>query len=136
MRKSLIPDEKSFITTIISQQPNTDQSESMELADFINGLPNDSHILMDDAVSYSIAAFTNDIQKLTLPYQDLFLGAIETPYRYDNYILIATAKNPFTGYTQLNNRYIPLISIVNSGINYQRVYETDNWILYKITSAH
>ncbi|WPU93455.1 hypothetical protein SNE25_29475 [Mucilaginibacter sabulilitoris] len=133
--KSLITDEKKFITTLTTLVPNTDQSENMELADVINNLPKDSHILMDDAVSYPIAAFTHDITKLTLPYQDLFLSAIETPYRYDDYILIATAKNPFTGYTQLNNRYIPLIRIVNSGVNYQRVYETDNWILYRIIST-
>jgi hypothetical protein len=107
----------------------------MELAEVINNLPKDSHVLMDDAVSYPIAAFTNDFTKLTMPYQDLFLSAIETPYRYDDYILIATAKNPFTGYTQLNNKYIPLIRIVNSGVNYRRVYETDNWILYRIIAT-
>lgn len=135
LNKSLITDENRFITTLTTLKPNTDQSENMELADVINNLPKGSHVLMDDAVSYPIAAFTHDITKLTLPYQDLFLSAIETPYRYDDYILIATAKNPFTGYTQLNNRYIPLIRIVNSGVNYQRVYETDNWILYRIIST-
>jgi len=132
---SLITDEKRFITTLTTLKPNADQEESMELADVINSLPKTSRVLMDDAVSYPIAAFTHDIKQLTLPYQDLFLSAIETPYRYNDYILIATAKNPFTGYTQLNNRYIPLIKIVNSGVNYQRVYETDNWILYRIVST-
>lgn len=107
----------------------------MELAEVINNLPKTSRVLMDDAVAYPVAAFTHDIQKLTLPYQDLFLSAIETPYRYDDYVLIATPKNPFTGYTQLSSRYIPLIKIVNSGVNYQRVYETDNWILYRIVST-
>jgi hypothetical protein len=135
LSQSLITDEKRFITTLATRTPNTDQAETMEMAGVINGLPKDAHVLMDDAIAYPIAAFTNDIQKLTLPYQDLFLSAIETPYRYDDYILIATAKNPFTGYTQLNNRYIPLIRIVNSGVNYRRVYETDNWILYRIIAT-
>jgi hypothetical protein len=135
LSQSLITDEKRFITTLATRRPNTDQRESMELAEVIDNLPKDSHVLMDDAVSYPIAAFTHDIAKLTMPYQDLFLSAIETPYRYDDYILIATAKNPFTGYTQLNNKYIPLIRIVNSGVNYKRVYQTDNWILYRIIST-
>ncbi|GAA3973570.1 hypothetical protein GCM10022210_24790 [Mucilaginibacter dorajii] len=134
LRNSLIPEERSYMATLLNRTPNTDQHESMEIADYINGLPKNSHVLVDDAVAYPIAAFTNNIKQLTLPYQELFLSGIETPYKYDDYILIATAKNPFTGYTQLNNRYIPLIRIVNSGINYKRVYETDNWVLYKIIS--
>ncbi len=135
LSQSLITDEKRFIATLTTLKPNTDQEESMELAEVINNLPKTSRVLMDDAVAYPVAAFTHDIQKLTLPYQDLFLSAIETPYRYDDYVLIATPKNPFTGYTQLSSRYIPLIKIVNSGVNYQRVYETDNWILYRIVST-
>ncbi|MDN3581500.1 hypothetical protein [Mucilaginibacter flavus] len=134
LRNSLIPEERSYMTTLLNRTPNTDQHESMEMADYINSLPKNSHVLMDDAVAYPIAAFTNDIKELTLPYQELFLSGIETPYKYDDYVLIATAKNPFTGYTQLNNRYIPLIRVVNSGVNYKRVYETDNWVLYKIIS--
>jgi hypothetical protein len=134
LKGSFIHDEKAFITTLTSGEHNMDQAEIMDMAGYINSLPKNAHVLMDDAVAYPVAAFTNDIRKLTLPYQDLFLSAIETPYRYDDYILIATAKNPFTGYTQLNNKYIPAIRIVNSGINYRRVHESDNWILYKIIS--
>ncbi len=134
--QSLIHDEKAFITTLIKRTPNTDQAESMEIATYINSLPTNSHVLMDDAVSYPIAAFTNNIKILTLPYQELFLSAFETPYRYDDYILIATAKNPFTGYTQLNNKYIPMIRGLNSSVNYKRIYETNNWILYKIITVY
>ncbi|WP_184550537.1 hypothetical protein [Mucilaginibacter sp. FT3.2] len=132
LANSLIHDEKAFITTLVKGERNPDQNESMEMAEYINSLPSNAHVLMDDAVAYPVAAFTNNIKRLTLPYQDMFLSAIETPYHYDDYVMIATAKNPFTGYTQLNNRYIPLIRIVNSGVNYKRVYETNNWILYKI----
>jgi hypothetical protein len=132
LHKSLIHDEKAYITTLTNRQPNRDQAESMEMAEYINSLPGNAHVLVDDAVAYPVAAFVNNIKRLTLPYQDLFLSAIETPYHYDDYILIATAKNPFTGYTQLNNKYIPLIRVVNSGVNYKRVYETNNWVLYKI----
>jgi hypothetical protein len=132
LQKSMIHDEKAYITTLTNREQNHDQAESMEMAEYINRLPGNAHILMDDAVAYPIVAFVKNIKYLTLPYQDMFLSAIETPYHYDDFILIATAKNQFTGYTQLNNKYIPLIRVVNSGVNYKRVYETDNWILYKI----
>jgi hypothetical protein len=132
LSKSFIHDEKSFITTLINRKSNPDQNETMEVSAFINSLPKNTHVLMDDAIAYPIAAFTDDIKRLTLPYQNVFLSAIETPYHYDDYILVATPKNPFTGYTQLNNKYIPLIRMVNSGINYKRVFETDSWILYKV----
>jgi hypothetical protein len=132
--KSLIHDEKAFITTIIKREHNSDQNENVEMATYINGLPGNAHVLMDDAVAYPIAGFVNNIKRLTLPYQDQFLSAFETPYRYDDYILIASAKNPFTGYTQLNNKYVPMIRVLNSGINYKRVYETNNWIIYKIVT--
>lgn len=136
LSRSFIHDEKSFITTLINRGSNTDQVETIEMATYINSLPQNTHVLMDDAVSYPVAAFTTDIKRLTLPYQNIFLSAIETPYHYADYILIATPKNPFTGYTQLNDKYIPLIRKVNSGINYKRAYETDNWILYKIISIN
>ncbi|MEO3408212.1 hypothetical protein AAFN85_30135 [Mucilaginibacter sp. CAU 1740] len=135
LKNSLITDERRFITTLTERQPVSDQAESQEIAKYINSLPTGMHILMDDAVAYPIAAFTNNVKQLTLPYQlEQFLSAIETPYRYDDYILIATPKNPFTGYTQLNDKYIPEIRRLNSGINYKRVYETDDWILYKVVA--
>lgn len=136
LKNSLITDERRFITTLTERKPNDDQAESREIAAYINSLPQGMHVLMDDAVAYPIAAFSNNIKQLTLPYQlDQFLSAIETPYRYDDYILIATPKNPFTGYTQLNDKYIPEIRRLNSGVNYKRVYETDGWILYKVVST-
>ncbi|AYL97354.1 hypothetical protein [Mucilaginibacter celer] len=133
---SLITDERRFITTLTQRKPNIDQGESQEIAAYINSLPAEEHVLMDDAVAYPIAAFTNNVRQLTLPYQlDQFLSAVETPYRYDDYILIATPKNPFTGYTQLNDKYIPEIRRLNSGVNYKRVYETDGWILYRVVNT-
>jgi hypothetical protein len=47
-------------------------------------------------------------------------------------MLIATEKNPLTGYTQLNNKYIPAIKHSDKNLNLQKVYETDNWVLYKV----
>ena len=87
---------------------------------------------MDDAITYPIIAFTHNIDRLVLPYQETYLSASEAPEHYVNYILIATEKNPLTGYTQLNNKYIPAIKHSDNNLNLQKVYETDDWILYKV----
>jgi hypothetical protein len=92
------------------------QDENRELANYINRLPDDARILIDDAIAFPIVAFTNDkkdLQKLTLPYQSTFLSAIEAPDKYDDYILLATERNEVTGFTQLNNKYVPVIKKAN-----------------------
>jgi len=58
-----------------------------------------------------------------LPYQGVFLSAIEAPDKYDDYILLATEKNEVTGFTQLNNKYVPVIKKANSTLKLMRVYE-------------
>jgi hypothetical protein len=132
MQSSYIEDERNFIAMLLTRTPQTDQNDSHDIADYMNSLPSDSKVLVDDAVAYPVVAFINNIKILTMPYQDEFTSAIESPDKYDNYILIATAKNIYTGYTQVNNRYIPLIRQANSNLKLQKTYENDNWILYKI----
>ena len=132
LKNSFIDEERDFITTLIHSSPNNGQVENEEMASFLNTLPNDQQIMMDDAVAYPVIAFTHHIQRLTLPYQETYLSASEAPEHYVNYILIATDRNPLTGYTQLNNKYLPAIHKSDSNLNLQKVYETDNWILYKV----
>jgi hypothetical protein len=132
LQNSSISEEHNFITVLFNRSADTLQSENRDLANYLNHLPADSHILVDDAIAYPVVAFTNDIQKLTLPYQGVFLSAIEAPDKYDDYILLATDKNEVTGFTQLNDRYVPVIKKANSELKLHRVYETNDWILYKI----
>jgi hypothetical protein len=89
---------------------------------------------VDDGIAYPVVAYTHDIiHELTLPYQEgEFLSAIEAPDKYDNYVLLATGTNPVTGYTQLNDRYLPVIQRSNSSLHLRRVFETDDWVLYKV----
>jgi len=133
LANSLIDDEKNFITILKNRTADEQQDENRDMANYINGLPDGSKILIDDAVAYPIVAFTNNIADLTLPYQENFLSAIETPLQYDGYILIANTKNLLAGYTILNSRYGPVM--YQTGNNYstlQKIYETDHWVLYKI----
>jgi len=129
LKKSFIDDERNFLTVLVKRVPANKQDESQDMANYINSLSPKSKILLDDAVAYQIVAFTHNIKSLTLPYQEDYLTAIEAPGKADNYILIATEKNVLSPYTLLNEEYGPII--YQSG-NMQKVYQTENWTLYKI----
>lgn len=133
LSNSLIDDERNFITVLKDRTPDEHQDENRDMANYINGLPDDSKILIDDAVAYPVVAFTNDVANLTLPYQENFLSAIETPGQYVGYILIANTKNALAGYTILNARYAPVVyQTGNNYSNLQKAYETEHWTLYKL----
>ena len=132
LNKSFLSEEQDFAKIILNPTQVDQQSENREVADFINSLPPNQQILMDDAIAYPVIAFTNSTHGLTLPYQETYLSASEAPEHYVNYILIATERNPLTGYTQLNNKYVPAIKHSDNNLSLQKVYETDNWVLYKV----
>jgi hypothetical protein len=134
LANSYMPEERNFITTLLTRKPTDEdkQNNIKDLASYINGLPVDSKVLVDDAIAYPIVAYVNNIRQLTLPYQDEFSSAIESPQKYDDYILIATAKNAVTGYTQLNNKYIAVVRQANSALNLRTVYQSDDWVLYHV----
>jgi len=132
LKKSFLSEERNFVKVLFNPTPDDSQAENREMADYINSLPKDEPILMDDAIAYPIISFTNHIERLTLPYQETYLSASEAPEHYVHYILIATENNPLTGYTQLNNKYIPAIKHSDNNLNLQKIYETDSWILYKV----
>ena len=88
--------------------------------------------MVDDAIAYQVVAFTHHVRRLTMPYQESYLSSSESPEHYVNYILVATDQNIFTGYTQLNSRYLPAIRKSDSRLSLQKVYETGDWVLYKV----
>lgn len=133
LKNSSVSEERYFISMIENRSPSMREDQNKGLAQFLNQLPKDSHVLIDDGIAYPVVAFTNDIHKLTLPYQEgVFLSAIEAPDKYDNYVLLATNNNEVAGFTQLNEKYIPVVTRANSGLKFRRIYETDDWVLYKI----
>ncbi len=134
LENSSIGEERKFITTFFKREPDARQNENLELASYLNHLPKNTRILIDDAIAFPIVAFTDDVKKLTLPYQTAFLTSIEAPDKYEDYILLATDRNTETGFTQLNNKYVPVIKKANSTLKLRRVFETTDWILYKIGS--
>jgi len=132
LKNSFIPEERNFVNSLYHLSPDDTQDENREMASYLNTLPDNDQILADDAVAYPVIAFTRHAGRLTLPYQETYLSASEAPERYVNYILIATDRNPLAGYTQLNFKYLPAIKHSDSNLNLQKIYETDNWILYKV----
>ena len=130
MKNSPITEERNFITTLITHQPDEQQDEDKDMANYINGLPDNAKILVDDSICYPIVAFSNNVKNLVMPYQDDFMSAIEAPWNYVDYVLIANGKNPLNGYSILNPRYGPVLNAVNS--NFQLIYATDNWSLYRL----
>lgn len=132
LQNSSIPEEKGFITSFFNNTTKTPQDDNREIAFYLNKLPVDANILVDDAIAYPVLAFCNHIERFTLPFQASYLSAVEAPDQYDQYILLATTKNEATGYTQLNNKYIPAIKRANGNVKLHSVYETDTWIVYKV----
>src|ERR1700744_1896056 len=132
LKKSFLTEEQDFVKVLFNPAPVDQQSDNMEMADYINGLPTNAQIMVDDAIAYQVVAFTHHIQRLTMPYQESYLSSSEAPEHYVNYILVATDQNALTGYTQLNNRYLPAIKKSDSRLTLQRVYETGDWVLYKV----
>jgi hypothetical protein len=132
LKNSFIPEERDFVNALFHLSPDDTQDESREMANYLNTLPDNDQVLADDAVAYPVIAFMHHVGRVTLPYQESYLSASEAPERYVNYILVATDRNPLVGYTQLNYKYLPAIKKSDSNLNLQKIYETDNWILYKV----
>ncbi|MBK0380377.1 hypothetical protein [Mucilaginibacter segetis] len=132
LKTSSIPEEQNFVNILINRTEDDTEKDNMAVAGYISSLAGDVHVLADDATAYPVIAFTKNLNNLILPYQPQFLSGLETPDKYADYILIATAKNPVTGYTQLNNKYLITIKQSIPDIGFRKVYETDNWILYRV----
>jgi hypothetical protein len=132
LANSPIYDEKNFITIFTQRTNDLSQNQNRDMADYINGLPAKSRILVDDAIAYPVVAFNTHIRNLIMPYQDAYLSSLESPGKYSDYILLATSVNKETGYTQLNEKYLAIIRKYNSRINIRKVYATHDWTLYRI----
>lgn len=133
LNQSYIGEEQEFVNVLLKRQDPQNQEENQDVANYINGLPGNKQVLLDDAVAYPIASFVDDVKMLTMPYQEAFLTAVETPRKYVSYILIATDKNPANGYTQLTSKYLQTLQNSDSRLNIDKKFETNNWALYELS---
>ncbi|RCH53634.1 hypothetical protein DJ568_16495 [Mucilaginibacter hurinus] len=134
LKNSQVIDEKNFYSALFERKLNLKQADNQDIASYINSLPAGAEVLMDDAIAYPIAAFVNaqDFKKLVLPYQDNYLQTVEAPDKYADYILVATRQNIVFTYSQLSDKYPAILKSINSGISLVNVYETNDWVLYRI----
>ncbi|TSD63737.1 hypothetical protein FFF34_014290 [Inquilinus sp. KBS0705] len=134
LNTSSIAEEQNFINVLVNRTEDEGQVGNMDVANYISSLPGDAHVLVDDAIAYPIVAFSHDIKPLILPYESNFLSALETPDKYADYVVIATTKNSVAGYTQLNDRYITTIRQSIPSLSFRKVFETDEWIVYRLVN--
>lgn len=132
LKNSNVADERDFFTALKDRKDNTAQQSNLDAAGALNSLPTNGKVLVDDAIAYPVLAYVKNTQQLTLPYQDEFAGAIESPEKYDEYLLVATAKNENTGYTQMNNKYIDIIKLNNDHLKLRTIFSNDDWVIYQI----
>jgi hypothetical protein len=132
LRTSSIAEEKNFAKVLFNRQEDKTQADNVDVANYLNSLPTESHVLLDDAIAYGVVAFTRDIKPVIMPYRGNFLSALESPDKYVDYIVLATAKNVVSGYTQLNNKYIYSIKRTIPDVNFRKVFVTDDWIVYRV----
>jgi hypothetical protein len=134
LKNSNVTDEKNFYTALRGRKDNFSQQPNLDAADALNNLPTDGKVLVDDAIAYPVVAYANHMQQLTMPYQDDFAGALESPEKYVDYLLIATAKNQNQGYTQINSKYIDLVKLSDDHLRLRIIFENSNWVVYQIIS--
>jgi len=134
LKNSFIESERNFISTL--NRSNTSENaydEYKDVASYINHLPRNSQVLVDDANAYPVVSFVKDIHNLTLPYQSSFLSAIENPNKYVDYVLITSVDNSVGGFTQLNYKYKAIMEKKNE-LRLYPVYTSDNWVVLKVAS--
>ncbi|GGH16296.1 hypothetical protein [Mucilaginibacter phyllosphaerae] len=132
LKTSSIAEEKNFASVLVNRHVDDVYKDNIDVASYLNSLPGDAHVLIDDAIGYGVIAFTQDIKPVIMPYQGSFLSALESPDKYVDYIVVATAKNVVSGYTQLNNKYILTIRKTIPDVNFRKVFETDDWTVYRV----
>ncbi|RVU00461.1 hypothetical protein EOD41_13370 [Mucilaginibacter limnophilus] len=132
LKHSQVEDERDFMSILLKPEVSTQQDDNRDLANYINSLPDDSRVMIDDAIAYPIVAFIHNTKKLIMPYQEKYLTAVEAPRDAVDYMLVATTKNPVSGYTQLNPLYLETVKANDASVSLKRIYEDDHWMLYRI----
>ena len=135
LKTSSVPEERNFANVFFKHLREDRADDNVEMANYLNRIPGDAHVLLDDAIGYGIIAFTHDIKPVILPYQSNFLSALESPDKYVDYVVVATENNTVSGYTQLNNKYIESIEHTMPHVGFLKVFETDQWAVYRITNS-
>jgi len=107
-------------------------SEEKQLADYIASVKSPSRpVLIDDAAAYGVVAYLPTLDGLVMPLQKNFITVIENPALSVEYILIAKRHNLKHNFTAMN-AYNMVVMKDRLNLRTNRVFETENWIVYSI----
>jgi hypothetical protein len=131
-------EEKKFfasLKTVKKLQDTRTGTEEYILAAYISDITDETHkILMDDAAAYRIMAHLRSLKSVIMPINNNFLTIVENPKAGAKYVCIAKTKNRLQGYTVLNEYNIKQMTERQS-FKPMLMFETENWIIYKIISS-
>lgn len=128
-------DEQRFVK-MVTNTPNwigaKKESEEKMLADYIGSVKSaERPVLIDDAAAYGVVAHLSTLEGLVMPLQKNFITVIENPALSVEYILIAKRHNLKHNFTAMN-AYNMLVMRDRLNLRSNRVFETENWIVYSI----
>ncbi len=128
--------EEQRFTKMITETTNwgtiKKDSEEKVLADYIATVKSASRpVLIDDAAAYGVVAHLPTLEGLVMPLQKNFITVIENPALSVEYILIAKRHNLKHNFTAMN-AYNMIVMRDRLNLRSNRVFETENWIVYSI----
>jgi hypothetical protein len=128
--------EEQRFTKMITETTNwgtvKKDSEEKVLADYIATVKSATRpVLIDDAAAYGVVAHLPTLEGLVMPLQKNFIIVIENPALSVEYILIAKRHNLKHNFTAMN-AYNMIVMRDRLNLRSNRVFETENWIVYSI----
>ncbi|MBN8664254.1 MAG: hypothetical protein J0L83_06775 [Chitinophagales bacterium] len=109
-------------------------SEEKQIAQFIQDVTDGGgKVMIDDAAAYGIVAHLESLNNILLPLQPSFVTVVENPTLSVNYLCIAKRENRLHNFTVLNAYNIEQMRR-RIGLNLLVMFETPNWVLYKISN--
>jgi hypothetical protein len=128
-------EEQHFVKMVTEKKlwPETKvDTEEKIIADYITSIKSeDRPLLIDDAAAYGIIAHLPNLNHLVMPLQKNFITVIENPSLSVQYILIAKINNLRHNFTAMN-AYNMLQMETRLDLKANRVFETQNWIVYSV----
>jgi hypothetical protein len=62
LKTSPIAEDRNFLSVLTNRTEDQTQADNADVASYINSLPDDAHVLMDDATAYGVVAFVESAE--------------------------------------------------------------------------
>ncbi len=109
-------------------------SEEYEVAQFISNIADiNNKVLVDDAAAFKIVAHLKSLEGIELPISKSFGTVIENPISGVRYMCVAKRENRLKNFTVLNSYNLNVMQS-RGQFTTQLMFESDNWVVYKIYS--